>query len=148
MRFRKDLGRPGLIGALAECFGAVDDPVDGRRFSLGDHLMAAFAMFPLKYPSLLQSGRDSRRDAIVRGNLRTLFGIAAAPCDSAMRKRLDAVDPRQLRPASGPCSRGCSAAGCRGPAGFRRPLPDPGRRHRPFQLEVRPLRPLPRRQPQ
>ena len=111
MRFRKDLGRPGLIGALAECFGAVDDPVDGRRFSLGDHLMAAFAMFPLKYPSLLQSGRDSRRDAIVRGNLRTLFGIAAAPCDSAMRKRLDTVDPRQLRPASGPCSRGCSAAG-------------------------------------
>ncbi len=99
MRFRKDLGRPGLIRALAECFGRIDDPVDGRRFSLADHLMSAFAMFSLKYPSLLQFDRDSRRDAIVRGNLRTLFGIAAAPCDSAMRKRLDTVDPRQLRPA-------------------------------------------------
>ncbi len=45
MRFRKDLGRSGLIKAVAGCFGRIDDPVNGRRFHLGDHLMSAFAMF-------------------------------------------------------------------------------------------------------
>ena len=83
MRFRKDPGRPGPVGAPAECSGAAAGPVDGRRSGLVDHLMAASAMFPLKHPSLLRSGRDSRRDAIVRGNLRTLSGIAAAPCAGA-----------------------------------------------------------------
>ncbi len=129
MRFRKDLGRPGSVGALAERFGGTAGPVDGRRFSLADHLMSAFAMFPLKHPSLPRSGRDSRGEAIVRGNLRTLSGTAAAPCDPPMRRRPGTAGPRQPPPASGPCPRGCGAAGCRGPAGSRRPLPDPGRRH-------------------
>ena len=60
MRFRKDPGRPGPVGAPAECFGAAAGPVDGRRSGPGDHLMAASAMFPLKCPSLPPSGRDSR----------------------------------------------------------------------------------------
>ncbi len=38
MRFRKDPGRPGPVGALAECFGAIAGPVDGRRSGPGDHL--------------------------------------------------------------------------------------------------------------
>ncbi len=50
-------------------------------------------------------------------------------------RRNGTAGPRQPPPASGPCPRGCGAAGCRGPAGFRRPLPDPGRRHRPFGPE-------------
>ncbi len=53
----------------------------------------------------------------------------------ALRRRLNTAGPREPPPASGPCPRGCGAAGCRGPAGFRRPLPDPGRRHRPFGPE-------------
>ncbi len=136
MRFRKDLGRPGSVRAPAECFGGIDDPVDGRRFSLADHLMSAFAMFPLKYPSLPPSGRDSRRDAIVRGNFRTLSGIAAAPC--APPPCADAP----ARPAPGsrhrrrdPVREAAARQGAGGPAGFRRPLPDPGRRHRPFGPE-------------
>ncbi len=93
MRLRKDPGRPGPVGAPAECFGATAGPVDGRRSGLADHLMSASAMFPLKHPSLPPSGRDSRRDAIVRGNLRTLSGTAAAPCDPP-----HARTPRHGRP--------------------------------------------------
>ncbi len=93
MRFRKDPGRPGPVGAPAECFGAAAGPVDGRRSGPGDHLMAASAMFPLKCPSLPPSGRDSRGDAIVRGNLRTASGIAEAPCDPP-----HARTPRHGRP--------------------------------------------------
>ncbi len=99
MRFRKDPGRPGPVGALAECFGAIAGPLDGRRSGLGNHLMPVSAMFPLKHPSLLRSGRDSRRDAIVRGNLRTLSGTAAAPGDPPMRKRPGAAGPRKPPPA-------------------------------------------------
>ncbi len=131
MRFRKDPGRPGPVGALAECFGGTAGPVDGRRSGPGDHLMPAFAMFPLKHPSLPRSGRDSRRDAIVRGNLRTLSGTAAAPCAP------HAQAPRHGRPqaaATGlqdPVRRAAARRGAGGPAGFRRPPPDPGRRRRP-----------------
>ncbi len=93
MRFRKDPGRPRPVGALAECLGGTAGPVDGRRSSLADHLMSASAMFPLKRPSLPRSGRDSRGGAIVRGNLRTLSGTAAAPCDPP-----HAQTPRHGRP--------------------------------------------------
>ena len=54
-------------------------------------------MFGLKYPSLLQFDRDARTDELVRENLRRLYGIKRAPCDTALRERLDEVDPRQLR---------------------------------------------------
>ena len=54
-------------------------------------------MFGLKYPSLLQFDHDARTDELVRENLRRLYGIKRAPCDTALRERLDEVDPRQLR---------------------------------------------------
>ncbi len=111
MRFRKDPGRPGPVGALAERFGGTAGPVDGRRSGLGDHLMAASAMFPLKHPSLPRSGRDSRRDAIVRGNLRTLSGIAAAPCDPPCAGAPARPAPGGRHRPSGPCPQGCGAAG-------------------------------------
>ncbi len=131
MRFRKDPGRPGPVGALAERFGGTAGPVDGRRSGPGDHLMPAFAMFPLKHPSLPRAGRDSRGDAIVRGSLRTLSGTAAAPCAP------HAQAPRHGRPqaaATGlqdPVREAAARQGAGGPAGSRRPPPDPGRRRRP-----------------
>ena len=59
--------------------------------------MSGLAVFGLKYPSLLQFDRDARTDELVRANLRSLYGIERAPCDTALRERLDEVDPRQLR---------------------------------------------------
>ena len=59
--------------------------------------MSGLAVFGLKYPSLLQFDRDARTDELVRENLRRLYGIERAPCDTALRERLDEVGPRQLR---------------------------------------------------
>jgi hypothetical protein len=58
-----------------------------------DALMAAFAMFSLKAPSLLAF--DKQR---TEGNLGTIYGIERVPCDTQMREILDPVSPESLRP--------------------------------------------------
>lgn len=67
-----------------------------RQISLVDTLMSGYALFSLKYPSLLQFDRDYRED-VTRHNLANIYGIKSAPCDTQMRERLDEVDPRLLR---------------------------------------------------
>ena len=96
-RLRKGLSAPGLLREVRACFEELDDPVRGRGFCLAECLMSGLAVFGLKYPSLLQFDRDARTDELVRENLRRLYGIKRAPCDTALRERLDKVDPRQLR---------------------------------------------------
>lgn len=70
----------------------------GRGFQLVDYLMSGLALFGLKYPSLLQFDRG-RDDELVRANLRSLYGIRQAPSDTALRSRLDEVEPSLLRKA-------------------------------------------------
>jgi hypothetical protein len=65
--------------------------------SLRDCLLSGYAMFSLKYSSLLQFDQHFRED-IIRHNLAHIFDIATVPSDTQMRERLDNVDPRQLRP--------------------------------------------------
>ena len=96
-RLRKTLSAPGLLRGVRKSFDKVEDPVSARRFSLSDCLMSGLAVFGLKYPSLLRFDRDARTDEVVRANLKTLYGIERAPCDTALRERLDEVDPRELR---------------------------------------------------
>ena len=95
--FRKALSAPGLLRVVRRCFDKLDDPVSGRKFSLSECLMSGLAVFGLKYPSLLRFDRDARTDSTVRANLKTLYGVERAPCDTALRERLDEVDPRELR---------------------------------------------------
>ena len=97
--FRKTLSAPGLLGLVRGCFERVSDPVSGRGLTLSDCLMSALAMFGLKYPSLLKFERDARGEEEIRSNLRSLYGVVRAPSDTAMRERLDQVDPRSLRGA-------------------------------------------------
>ena len=104
--FRKTLSAPGLLRAVRKSFDKVPDPVPRRKFTLSDCLMSGLAVFGLKYPSLLRFDRDARTDETVRANPRTqAFGDKPedsvrgrrAPCDTALRERLDEVDPRELR---------------------------------------------------
>jgi len=99
--FRKTLGIPGLLGLVRESFGRTADPVAGRSLSLTDCLMSGLAMFLPECPSLLQFDRDARREGNARSNLRKLHGVSRAPSDTAMRERLDQVDPELLRKAFG-----------------------------------------------
>ena len=96
-RLRGTLSAPGLLRVVRACFDKLEDPVSGRRFSLSDCLMSGLAVFGLKYPSLLRFDRDARTDETVRANLKSLYAIERAPCDTALRERLDEVDPRELR---------------------------------------------------
>lgn len=45
---------------------------------------------------LLKFDRDARTNETVRENLKHLYGIVDAPCDTALRERLDEVDPAAL----------------------------------------------------
>ena len=98
-RLRKTLSAPGLLRAVRKSFDEVEDPVSARQLTLSDCLMSGLAVFGLKYPSLLRFDRDARTDETVRANLKTLYGVERAPCDTALRERLDEVDPRELRVA-------------------------------------------------
>ncbi len=98
-RLRKDLSLPGLLNSVFQSFNAIPDT---RRqasieHTLTDTLRAAFAMFNLKYPSLLSFENDNKIDPLVQHNLSTLYGVQQVPSDSQMRSILDTVDPAELR---------------------------------------------------
>jgi hypothetical protein len=94
---RKDLSADALFQLLRAQFGSLADPRTGDvEIPLGDTLMAAFAMFSLKDPSLLAFDHR-RRDP--GDNFRTIYRIDRVPSDSQMRAVLDPVDPEVLRPS-------------------------------------------------
>jgi len=67
-----------------------------RNISLADSLMSALAMFSLKSPSLLAFDQ-AIKDPIISHNLKSLYRVKQAPCDTYMREELDKVEPRMLR---------------------------------------------------
>lgn len=70
------------------------DPRTRRSsYSVADAVMAGFAMFSLKDPSLL-AFEERRNDA----NMKSLYLIDAVPSDTRTRELLDPTDPDQLRP--------------------------------------------------
>ena len=97
--FRKTLSAPGLLRVARACFGRVEDTVAGRGLNLTDCLMSGLTIFGLKYASLPHFDQDARRDELIRSNLGSLYGIGRAPSDTALRERLDEVDPKSLRRA-------------------------------------------------
>jgi hypothetical protein len=91
---RKQLSADALFRIVRSGFAHIPDHRSGdTEISLTDTLMSSFAMFSLKSPSLLAF--DEERSA---GNLRTIYGIEQAPCDTRMREILDPVSPESLRP--------------------------------------------------
>lgn len=63
-----------------------------------DCLASALAMFSLKYPSLLQFDKDRTiEESALQHNLRRLYGVKKAPCDTQMRERLDGLDLSGIR---------------------------------------------------
>lgn len=93
---RKQLSIQGLLSGARRCFAQIPDDSRGD-IPLVDHLMSGLALFGLKYPSLLQFDKD-RRSGTMPANLKSLYGIERAPCDTRFPERLDEVDPRELRP--------------------------------------------------
>src|SRR5215510_8665139 len=91
---RKHLSADALFGLVRNGFAHIPDyRLSETDMALADALMAAFAMFSLKAPSLLAFDKER-----VEGNLHTIYGIARVPCDTHMREILDPVSPKWLRP--------------------------------------------------
>lgn len=96
---RKDLCASGLIKRVYQNFTKITDPKQFSKTSnipLIDCLMACFAVFSLKWPSLLQY-EEEKKDPIVLKNLQNLYLLKKAPSDTYMRERLDEIDPQKLR---------------------------------------------------
>lgn len=84
-----------LISQLRERFSTLlDHRASNSSFSLPDILMSGFAMFSLKYASLLQFETQTETE---RENLHRLYGIKKLCTDSQMRKVLDEVHPDTIR---------------------------------------------------
>ena len=91
---RQYLSAEALFGLVRNGFALIPDyRLSETDIALADALMAAFAMFSLKAPSLLAFDKER-----VEGNLHTIYGIARVPCDTHMREILDPVSPKLLRP--------------------------------------------------
>ena len=94
---RQYLSADALYRLVRQTLAAVADSRSAAaEISLGDALMAGYAVFALKAPSLLAFDDQRRND---EANLQSLFGIQHVPSDTQMRTILDGVDPQQLRPA-------------------------------------------------
>lgn len=99
-RLRKQLSAPGLLKRIRAAFESIPDQRSARRqISLSDALMSGLAMFGLTYPSLLKFDEAYQDQARIRHNLRTLYGVERAPCDTQLRTILDPVLPQKLRGA-------------------------------------------------
>ena len=91
---RQYLSADALFGLVRNGFAHIPDyRLSETDISLADALMAAFAMFSLKAPSLLAFDKER-----AEGNLHTIYGIERVPCDTHMREILDPVSPKVLRP--------------------------------------------------
>jgi len=91
---RKHLSADALFRLIRTGFANLPDHRSSdAEISLTDALMAAFAMFSLKSPSLLAFDKER-----AEGNLETIYGIERVPCDTHMREILDPMSPESLRP--------------------------------------------------
>jgi hypothetical protein len=100
---KKQLSAKGMLAKVRTAFNKIPESArDSRglkpKISLPDCLMSGLAIFGMKFPSLLQFDAGLN-DEVVQHNLRTLYEVEEAPCDTSMRERLDEVDFRHLRPA-------------------------------------------------
>lgn len=95
---RKYLSANGLITTIYNCFKKIKDPNNKNgKISISDCLMSCFAIFSLKYPSLLQYDIEMK-DPQSCENLKKLYFVNNPPSDTTMRERLDFLDPTLLRP--------------------------------------------------
>ena len=99
LKLRKTLSAPGLLKNVRNEFEKIREHRNGTvKYPLPDVLMSGLAMFGLKYPSLLQFDK-ARHEKSIKANLKNLYGIKKAPCDTQMRQVLDPVSPNELRSA-------------------------------------------------
>ncbi len=98
IKIREAFSADGFFKLLKSVFSSVVDPKPPKRkesIKYSDILMSGFAIFSMKYSSLLQfENRKKTSDH----NLEQIYHIDEIPSDTYLRKRLDQLDPEELRP--------------------------------------------------
>lgn len=99
---RKHLSANGLISVIRTSFEEIKPPQEliqrSNSIAATDCLMSAFAMFGLKFPSLLKFD-EGRSEKKTQHNLRSLYQVQKMPSDTCMREQCDEVDPADVRKA-------------------------------------------------
>lgn len=87
-----------IISHFKEYFSSIPDHRNGNNISipLGDALMSAYAMFSLKFPSLLKFEKGYQDEA-VKNNLKNMFGINKIASDTQVRSIIDEVSTDSFR---------------------------------------------------
>lgn len=98
---KKQLSARGMLGQVRSAFLKIPETAKDTRglkpkIPMVDCLMSGVALFGLKFPSLLQFDQGLN-DEEIKHNLKTLYGVERAPCDTYMRERADLVNPLSLR---------------------------------------------------
>jgi len=94
-QLRSELNYDVLVKELRSDFKQIPDHRAANVVhQLPDVLMSAYAIFALKYPSLLCFEQQS---GLEQSNLKQLFGIDKVCSDAQMRRILDEVDPDHLQ---------------------------------------------------
>ena len=92
---RQRLTQDDLVLELRKAFEQIPDHrAKNVVHHLDEVLMSAYAIFALKYPSLLCFEQQSQSEKL---NMRTLFGINKLCSDAQMRRILDELDPEHLQ---------------------------------------------------
>jgi hypothetical protein len=87
------------IDILQKQFSRFPDPRKGfKLISLHDFLMSGYAIFALKYPSLLSFETAMRGQDERKKNLKSLFSVDQVPSDTHLRDIMDQIDWRCFRP--------------------------------------------------
>jgi hypothetical protein len=94
MKIKNNLNGNLFIDQIKSCFCKVSDKRDLPVISMEDALMSAFALFQLKFPSLLKF-ETARKNP--DSNLNRIYKISQPPSDTRMREIIDPVDPAELR---------------------------------------------------
>jgi hypothetical protein len=105
---RKGLSGQALLRKIDTCFKEIPDHrrAASVKIPLSDALMSGFAIFSLKFPSLLQFEEQARAfelakdpEAKLSSNLKSIYGVTQIASDTQVRSILDPVYPETLRPA-------------------------------------------------
>ena len=82
-----------LLGSLRETAARLPDnrkSSNGRKYSIRDAILSAFAVFYFQHPSLLNFQQDMHRKC-KRNNLETLFEVRNIPCSDQMTNIVDGI---------------------------------------------------------
>lgn len=94
MKIKKYINGNVFINHIRSCFERIPDHRSCPEIPIEDALMSGFALFQLKFPSLLKFEEKRKKDY---SNFNRIFKIKRSPSDTRMREIIDPVETNYLR---------------------------------------------------